>query len=66
MMGQLTKEQIDTLPISCVVGHLGCCADNTSYVVPIAYAYDGTHIYSHAREGTKIDLMRKIPRFAWK
>lgn len=48
MIGQLTKEQIDTLLVSCVVGHLGCCADNTPYVVSIAYAYDGTYIYSHA------------------
>ena len=62
MIGQLTKEQIDTLLVSCVVGHLGCCADNAPYVVPIAYAYDGNNIYSHAREGTKIDLMRKNPQ----
>jgi nitroimidazol reductase NimA-like FMN-containing flavoprotein (pyridoxamine 5'-phosphate oxidase superfamily) len=62
MIGQLTNEQIDTLLISCVVGHLGCCSDNTPYVIPIAYAYDGIYIYSHAREGTKIDFMRKNPQ----
>lgn len=62
MIGQLTNEQIDILLVSCVVGHLGCCTNDTPYVIPIAYAYDGTNIYSHAREGTKIDLMRKNPQ----
>lgn len=59
MIGQLTNEQINTLLISSVAGHLGCCADNTPYVIPITYTYDGTCIYSHAREGLKIELMRK-------
>lgn len=62
MIGQLTNEQIDTLLISSVVGHLGCCTDNTPYVIPITYAYDGINIYSHAREGTKVDIMRKNPQ----
>lgn len=61
MTGRLTNEQIDTLLISNQAGRLGCCADNIPYVVPIAYAYHQDYIYSHTREGSKVDLMRYNP-----
>lgn len=61
MTGQLTNNQIDTLLISNLSGRLGCCADGKPYVVPIAYAYHQSYIYSHTREGTKVEMMRRNP-----
>ncbi|MEK6481884.1 pyridoxamine 5'-phosphate oxidase family protein [Catalinimonas sp. 4WD22] len=61
MTGQLTNNQIDTLLISNLSGRLGCCADGIPYVVPIAYAYHQSYIYSHTREGTKVEMMRRNP-----
>lgn len=61
MTGQLTENQIDTILISNVSGRLGCCTEGKPYIVPIAYAYDQTYIYSHTREGLKVDMMRKNP-----
>jgi nitroimidazol reductase NimA-like FMN-containing flavoprotein (pyridoxamine 5'-phosphate oxidase superfamily) len=61
MTGQLTNNQIDTLLISSLSGRLGCCADDKPYVVPIAYAYHQSYIYSHTREGTKVEMMRRNP-----
>jgi len=61
MLGELTKTQIENVLYSAVVGRLGCHSDDLTYVVPITYAYDGTYIYGHTKEGMKIDMMRKNP-----
>lgn len=62
MIGTLSEEQIDQVLISKAVGRIGCHADGKTYVVPVAYAFDGTHIYAHSRAGQKIAMMRKNPR----
>lgn len=41
------------------IGRVGCHADDTTYIVPISYAYDGTYVYGHTFEGMKINMMRK-------
>jgi len=41
--------------------HLGCAAGREVYVVPITYALEGDYIYSHSRQGHKIEVMRKHP-----
>lgn len=61
MLGELNTEQIELLLKSEVIGRIGCCADNKVYVVPVTYAYDGTHVYAHSKEGMKIRMMRKSP-----
>lgn len=61
MTGQLTENQIDTILISSVSGRLGCCAEGKPYVVPIGYAYHQSFIYSHTREGLKVEMMRENP-----
>ena len=33
--------------------------DNTTYIVPISYAYDGEFVYALTREGLKINIMRQ-------
>lgn len=62
MIDKLSKTQIDQVLVSQVVGRIGCHADGDTYVVPVAFAFDGDYIYAHSRAGLKIDMMRKNPR----
>jgi nitroimidazol reductase NimA-like FMN-containing flavoprotein (pyridoxamine 5'-phosphate oxidase superfamily) len=59
MLGTLNNKQIEHVLHSLIVGRIGCHADHKTYVVPVTYAYDGTYIYGHTKEGLKIDMMRK-------
>ncbi|MFS4418137.1 pyridoxamine 5'-phosphate oxidase family protein [Maribacter sp. 2307ULW6-5] len=61
MLGRLTETQMEQVLRSNIVGRLGCHAEGETYVVPISYAYDGTHLYGHTQEGLKVELMRKNP-----
>ena len=61
MLGNLNSRQIEHVLQSLIIGRIGCHADNKTYVVPVTYAYDGTYIYGHTKEGLKIDMMRKNP-----
>jgi len=45
-----------------LVGRIGCCADDTVYVVPINFAYADGHVYCQTIEGMKLRMMRKNPR----
>lgn len=59
MVDSLTKDQIDVVLRSEIIGRIGCSNNGKVYIVPVAYAYDGKHIYAHAKEGLKILMMRK-------
>jgi nitroimidazol reductase NimA-like FMN-containing flavoprotein (pyridoxamine 5'-phosphate oxidase superfamily) len=59
MFGELSQNEIEDLLHQQVIGRIGCHADDTTYVVPISYAYDGQYVYGHTREGMKLNLMRK-------
>ena len=61
MLGKLTMPEIERLLSKEVVGRIGCTDGEKVYVVPVSYAYDGEYIYCHAREGLKVDMMRKHP-----
>jgi len=61
MFGNLNHEEIEEVLHSQLLGRIGCHADNTTYIVPISYAYDGENIYVCTREGMKVDIMRKNP-----
>jgi nitroimidazol reductase NimA-like FMN-containing flavoprotein (pyridoxamine 5'-phosphate oxidase superfamily) len=62
MFGILTTSEIEEVIMHQTVGRLGCHADDTTYVVPISYAYDGMYIYAHTTEGMKVNIMRKNPK----
>jgi nitroimidazol reductase NimA-like FMN-containing flavoprotein (pyridoxamine 5'-phosphate oxidase superfamily) len=62
MLGKLSMSEIEELLHHQLIGRIGCHFEDTMYVVPISYAYDGHYIYCHTHEGMKIDLMRKNPR----
>jgi nitroimidazol reductase NimA-like FMN-containing flavoprotein (pyridoxamine 5'-phosphate oxidase superfamily) len=61
MMGELTTAEIEELLRDGRVGRLGCHAEGRTYVVPIAYAYDGECVIAHSADGLKIRTMRANP-----
>jgi len=65
MLGELTESQIEVFLHSQFVGRIGCYADNRCYVVPVAYAYDGTYLYAHSMQGMKIEMMRINPKICF-
>jgi len=64
MIGTLTRDQVDAVLQSEVLGRVGCIVDGRPYIVPITYVYDATLdcVYAHAGEGAKIRAMRANPR----
>lgn len=58
MIGELTNDQIDHVLASQMVGRIGCHLEGRTYVVPVAFAFDGQYIYAHSRNGLKISMMR--------
>lgn len=65
MLGQLQSPAIEALLHSQLIGRIGCHANNTTYVVPISYAYDGEYIYCRADEGMKVAMMRSNPEICF-
>ena len=65
MLGDLTREQIEHLLHSEVVGRIGCHAEDRTYVVPVNYAYDGEFLYGHAAPGMKLRMMRANPEICF-
>jgi uncharacterized protein len=61
MLGELSKNDAETLLQDQVVGRIGCSMEGKIYVVPINYAFDGKYIYAHSKEGLKIEIMRQNP-----
>lgn len=57
----LTFDECEHLLRSEHYGHLGCCKDSEPFVFPVTYAYRNGYLYSHTREGSKIDMLRKNP-----
>ena len=62
MIDNLSDDQIDHILSAQVVGRLGCHAEGKTYVIPIAYVFDGSYVYAHSRMGTKVAMMRKNRR----
>lgn len=62
MPHELGKAEIERLLAAQDHGHLGCCADNEPYVVPISYVLDGHSLLGYTHAGRKIDMLRKNPR----
>lgn len=62
MLGELNKDQIESILSSQALGRLACCVNNQPYIVPITYAYDGKYIYGQSNEGKKLEIMRQNPR----
>ncbi|MDB5211033.1 MAG: pyridoxamine 5-phosphate oxidase family protein [Sediminibacterium sp.] len=61
MLGELTKQEIQNILLSQVLGRLACCDGKQPYVVPVTFTYDGEYIYGQTNEGTKLTILRKNP-----
>ena len=61
MAKPLTQSEARELIAGNTLGHLGCIANSSPYVVPINYIFDDGEIYSHSMPGLKIDAMRSEP-----
>ncbi|MDQ3411093.1 MAG: pyridoxamine 5'-phosphate oxidase family protein [Chloroflexota bacterium] len=63
----LPNDEIEDLLRTAIVGRIACCGHGPSgdngrpFLVPLAYGYDGEHIYAHSGPGRKIRLMRAQP-----
>lgn len=62
MFTNLSAIEIEELINQQLIGRLGCYADDTMYIVPLSYAYDGAYIYCRTFKGKKIEMMRKNPK----
>ena len=61
MFGTLSTHEIEEILQTNVFGRIGCHAKNTTYIVPISYAYRNNTVYCHSAEGQKIEMMRANP-----
>jgi nitroimidazol reductase NimA-like FMN-containing flavoprotein (pyridoxamine 5'-phosphate oxidase superfamily) len=61
MFGILGDKAIETILRHQIIGHIGCHANNITYVVPTSYAYADDCIYLHTEEGMKVNMMRQNP-----
>jgi nitroimidazol reductase NimA-like FMN-containing flavoprotein (pyridoxamine 5'-phosphate oxidase superfamily) len=62
MLGELSTGRIEDLLRNEVIARLGCLSDGRVYVVPVTYVYDGTYVWGHAMDGTKLAAMRAHPQ----
>ncbi|MGH1525591.1 pyridoxamine 5'-phosphate oxidase family protein [Leifsonia sp. L25] len=61
MPDQMTREEIDDLLGSRLVGRLGMISEGQPYVVPISYAYRDGAVYCHSAQGRKVEALRTQP-----
>jgi nitroimidazol reductase NimA-like FMN-containing flavoprotein (pyridoxamine 5'-phosphate oxidase superfamily) len=61
MLGSLSAVEIEDLLRTEVVARLGCHAEGRTYVVPVAYAYDGDALLVQSADGQKVRMMRQNP-----
>lgn len=55
-----SRPEIDGILTEGKVMHLALSDDNTPFLVPLFYAYDGSSVFFHsARVGTKIEILKK-------
>jgi uncharacterized protein len=61
MLGELSDRQIDLLLQSQLIGRIGCCTGNKTFITPVTYVYHEGYIYAHSKDGYKISVMRRNP-----
>jgi nitroimidazol reductase NimA-like FMN-containing flavoprotein (pyridoxamine 5'-phosphate oxidase superfamily) len=58
---EMSNDEIHDLLSQTGYGHLGCCRNNTPYVVPVHYAYSEPNLYVYTTEGEKSEIIRSNP-----
>ncbi len=59
--GELTREQIELVLSTEIVGRLGCHAGGRTYVVPLGFAHEAGALYLALGDGLKVRMMRENP-----
>src|SRR6516225_6882871 len=59
MIRSLDSVEIERVLRAEVVGRIGCHAGGRTYVVPVSYPYEAGAIYTHSRDGLKVQMMRQ-------
>jgi nitroimidazol reductase NimA-like FMN-containing flavoprotein (pyridoxamine 5'-phosphate oxidase superfamily) len=54
MLGELSKEEIEEVLKSNVIGRIGCTGNGRIYVVPITYVYDDGYVIGHTKEDYEV------------
>jgi nitroimidazol reductase NimA-like FMN-containing flavoprotein (pyridoxamine 5'-phosphate oxidase superfamily) len=62
MTGQLTPTEMENLLHSQLIGRLACTDGDEPYIVPMAYAYTGTHLVGQTSPGLKLRILRQHPK----
>ena len=62
MIGELTKEQIEQVLASGLIGRIGCSDGKRIYILPVTYVFAEQYIYIHSKEGSKVQIMRSNPQ----
>lgn len=62
LIHELTKAECEAVLQRTNLGRLACARNNQPYIVPIYFDFDGSHLYSFATLGQKIQWMRINPR----
>ncbi|MEI6797497.1 MAG: pyridoxamine 5'-phosphate oxidase family protein [Methanomassiliicoccales archaeon] len=56
------RGEVDAIILKASICRLGMVEDGRPYIVPMNFGYDGACLYFHcAREGRKIDVLRRSP-----
>lgn len=61
LIREMTKGECFEALAAAGFGRLACARDNQPYVVPVYFAFDGSHVYSFSAVGRKIEWMRANP-----
>jgi nitroimidazol reductase NimA-like FMN-containing flavoprotein (pyridoxamine 5'-phosphate oxidase superfamily) len=62
MLGELGRAEIDQILRTQAVGRIGCSSAGRTYIVPVAFVYDGLAIYFHTLDGLRLQMMRLNPK----
>ena len=56
------RSEVDAIILKASICRLGLVDEGKPYIVPMNFGYDGECLYFHcAREGRKIDVLRRSP-----
>ena len=59
---ELLEKEILGLLESVNYGHMACCLDDSPYVVPVHFAFDGENVFIFTTEGRKVEIISRNPK----
>lgn len=62
MVAELSRQEIDEVLSTNFIGRLACASEEEVYIIPLAFAWDGTRLIFQTTLGKKIEIMRRNPK----